>query len=438
MKNETIKKSSLSIFISLLLTAVCALMSLTVGVRAYSAHAAASATEEEDGDIVPSEEVFSYRTIFKVYYEKAEQIANDEGVEICSFEEFCDNYYNYDFDIKDYTEAVAYGYDLDELAGIELYSSGSGSSSQDAAYILSPDDYDITPSSAFKREPCYTEEYDYSLIKDGDIVYETLYPPEIDPFLKTGHCGLVYNTNKDSDYGKYIQTIDAVGSGVNFAMLDDTRIIRWKAIILRVEGADPEKVDEVKEFCYAQLGKEYDWTAPLDSDINGEKWYCSQLLYAAYNSVGINIRVRKNGSGNDVNPGSPLTPKDIYRSYNTYEIRLNFKYLGLEVVGKTGGNWEIRITNNNDFDVTAEYNSKMCFKDAAIFWTTQLKDIENITIGANDYVDVSIHTNLFADFITVSYMNDENRYVSYGNNLDKKTSTLTVRYNTVKGEVGEE
>lgn len=341
-----------------------------------------------------------------------------------SFDEFCANYYDSGLDLPHYTDSVvnAAFYDSDEVEARPM-------ASNDADYIMSATDYEYTPASEFQRAPVY-EAYNYSLIKEGDIVYET------DTILfNAGHNALIYDIDKDGAYGNYIQTIEAVGGGVQFGFLDDTRIVDFGVKILRVQGADDEVVDTAKYFIHEQLGKAYFLNIlRLNTSIDSDSWYCSELVYAAYKYAGIDIGVRKNDKGEDVYLSLGCIPSDIYKSYNVSEVSLEYiselYFIDISIIKKTGGDWTIRVYNSGNTEITVEYNAKMCFKNDAKNWTG-LNDQKFIVVKARDYENVVVSENILATSVAFSWVNKGRRMITYGYKLDKNDYTMIVEYSLI-------
>lgn len=124
-------------------------------------------------------------------------------------------------------------------------------------------------------------------------------------------------------------------------------------------------------------------------------------------------------------------------------------FLDIRIVRQQGGfiglhTWVIQVTNNNDFAVTVEYNSKMCNLDEASKWASALKDVESVYLAAHssthdEYVNSSGQTvpsthlqimeNWFAKYITVSFKHPQNnqRYISYACELNEN-GTMSVSY----------
>lgn len=330
-----------------------------------------------------SVEVVSYIDVFQSYYD----VVLDEAVEtgnsnICTFEEFCDKYYYSGMDIQSYTNSV--------ILNDETSSETSILSPGDADYILPQVDYSYTPANVFARQPVY-DLYDYSSVLSGDIVHETK-----TILFNAGHTAIIYDMSKSGGYGSYIQTMEAVGSGVTFGFIDDARMVDFGVIILRVSGATTSKVGQAKYFCRQQLGKSYFLNIlRLNTDINSTSWYCSEMIYAAYNYAGIDIGVKKDGAGNDVYLSLGCIPGDIYNSYNTYSVHIS-GFLDISVVSKASGKWTIAVSNNHNYGIAFEYNTKMCFKGDAESWSG-LNHIASASVAAGSSVNVVISENVFAN-----------------------------------------
>lgn len=103
-------------------------------------------------------------------------------------------------------------------------------------------------------------------------------------------------------------------------------------------------------------------------------------------------------------------------------------YLRLENVGS---GWKIKITNPSTQGLTVYYNSKMCNFNDAKNWTG-LKDVneDGVYIGPGSSKTVTITSNWFATSVTVSYVINGKRYISYANGLNGGGG-ISVNYNTV-------
>lgn len=407
------KKSIRKVFVSLALFLTAILITISVPVSGESIVSGPLSASNDNFEIITYEDVF--QGYYDMAIEKSQAINNSE---ICDFEQFCDDYYNSGMDLPQYTEAVIQrGNYMSQEA--EVSPTGSG----DAYYILPQLDYTITPANVFAKTPVYNL-YDYSNIEEGDIIYETN-----TILFNAGHTAIVYDIAKQSGVGDYIQTIEAVGSGVTFGFLDDSRMVDFQIIILRVPNASDNEIAAAKYFSYQQLGKSY-FLNPLrlNTSIESTSWYCSEMTYAAYLYAGINIGVKKDNFGNDVYLSQGCIPSDIYNSYNTYSIHMS-GFLDIAVFSKTGNKWTIQVINNLNYDIYFQYNAKMCFKENAAKWSG-LNDTTGGIIAARSTTNVIISENFFATSVAISWIDGNKRFVTYGDKLNTN-GAIRVLYNMI-------
>ena len=373
------------------------------------------------------EEVLSYVDVMQTYYEIAKgNIETD-----ITFEAFMNNYYSNSNNLQFYDYLINFSeqihsnvsmiemlnYNRQRSSGIE---NNGGVSGKDASYILtSSASYIITPMSAFAR-PIYRSVYNYSNLEDGDIIWETE-----TVFFDVGHNAIIEDTDKVYDQGLFIETIEAVGGGVQRGFLDDLRMVQYKCVILRPINNTTSIANKAIYFAKRQLGKGYflDITS-TGTSIDEISWYCSELVYASYLYAGIDI-CNMNGQTN-----RPCYPSDIANSNKIETVPTNqFRFLKLTLLGKSGDTWNVRIENPSLHDVTLEYNKKMCFLDDGKKWKC-LNDLAAINLSQKGSVDVGIHTNWFADAITTSYKVANLRFVTYANQLNTN-GTMSVFNNII-------
>ncbi len=106
------------------------------------------------------------------------------------------------------------------------------------------------------------------------------------------------------------------------------------------------------------------------------------------------------------------------------------EYVSLFIHSKSGSTWKIRIYNPNPFEVTAYYNSKMCFYGDAENWTG-LADVKDVQIAPYDDEYVEISENWFATSIAVSILHGSKRLVTFADNLDINNKTLSLHQNLI-------
>jgi len=171
-------------------------------------------------------------------------------------------------------------------------------------------------------------------VKVGDIVYEAEGGGGF-----TGHIAVVhkfiihpiYIYHGSSYAGSYtvrqIQLIEAIDVGVRYSILDDVRCDEKGVTILRSPLLTDSKWVTIRAFLEKQIGKDFSWfvgkaapglyiainVLPKHTSIDTPSWYCSELVWAAYLSAGIDIE--KSGWGQ---PG--VTPHDIKNNTKLKQI----------------------------------------------------------------------------------------------------------------------
>lgn len=294
---------------------------------------------------------------------------------------------------------------------IPISSSGGngGSSSQDADYILTDSyDYSVTPETAFARAPyhCF---YSYSNVENGDIVWETE-----TIFFNAGHNALITNIKHVSYYGIYIETIEAVGGGVQRGFLDDIRMTQFKCKILRVKGKTSENAKKAILFANLQIGKKYNLNIfRLNTAITSAQWYCSELVYASWKYAGIDIGVKMDSNGNDVFLQLGCLPNDINNSYNTYAITIVYG-LDLYFCGAKfeNGILSINVMNKTNVVLDLYYNSKFCKLEEAKTWEN-LNYLSKNKIAPYTYTTLSVKENNKNNVVATSYILGDCRYISF-------------------------
>ncbi|MBP5343128.1 hypothetical protein J6Y73_04310 [bacterium] len=310
-----------------------------------------------------------------------------------------------------------------------FYSKEQDRTSIDADYILSNQTYSITPNSEFKREPKYGF-YNLSNICVGDIIYES------DTFIgNIGHAAIVvdishYYYDANGLLKTYIQTVEAVGGGVQYGFLDDTRIAHYGTNICRVYLSTTAQKQAAVNFCLGQIGKWY-WydmdNTPIDIDENQHSWYCSELVYAAYyNAMNQGLQVGTLSDGH-------IMPFHIYDSWQTSTI-IDYDDIFLNIsISSSNPKWTIEVDNYTDNPVTVYYNTRMCFENDAMNWNN-LIDVSSFSLSSGSSSQKRIYERLFAGYITFSYIYNDGinsyRLVTYANNLSTN-GTLSKHVNII-------
>lgn len=380
--------------------------------------------------VAPEQPILDYQVLARNYYHYVtDQVSNPTRTE----DEFIYEFYNeYKNGFRDYLIEFAdeNNVELDMTSDTPVTRESSGSE----PYIISDSktafDQEIT-SIDFSQQPIY-KAFDYSDIQNGDIFVETK-----TKYAWIGHCGIISNTNKKStNYGTYVQTIEAVPDSVSFGYLDDWRIINYGIQIYRPKTNSNISIsNNAISYMSKQIGKPYSLHFSIDiKDDSG--WYCSELVYAAYYKSVLDVSER--GSGLDKinveNGGysSVIYPADIAKSSNVSLQEINDYFLELSINGKSSTLWGIRAKNKTDNVIGIFYNEKMCFSDDAKLWTN-LNDIRTLAAMPKETRTIGIYENWSATTIALSYttyyMGKQVRLISYADGLNSTTSEMNMYHN---------
>lgn len=130
--------------------------------------------------------------------------------------------------------------------------------------------------------------------------------------------------------------------------------------------------------------------------------------------------------GNSVNVSAQSDSNIISREY----VDNGDYYLDIAVYEKIGKTWTIYVENNSDEDITFYYNTMMCFSGDAEKWES-LRNIKvgRLLVGQGKYV--TIYENWFATSVAFSWIDGDERLITYGDNLDADDLTLSVYHSKV-------
>lgn len=383
-------------------------------------------------------EFLSYMTVFKYYFNKLNDKYNNIDNHI-TINEFMQMYYSQNNTIKEFTDNFPINqFAVDIQSDVNLLPNNptpNSTTSADENYMLGAylgNEY-YTEANYFKRTPIY-EAFDYSLIYEGDIIYESASK------MISRHVAFIYETSQPSAYGNYVQTIEAAPNGVEYGFLDDDRMVRFGVIIYRIHRATSSAIEIAKNFIKLQLGKPFNYNMvdnamKTNTSSDTPSWYCSELIFAAYYKAGYNIC--SNNSLRFDPETMPCLPIDITKGLLSERVNISqISFLELYIESFTydpswdNSYWSITIYNPNSESLTVQYNRKMCFLQDAKNWTG-LKHVETITINKYSQKTVTINQNALANSIAVSYIKGNYRYVTYGTDLYKIDLTLNTATNKI-------
>lgn len=151
-------------------------------------------------------------------------------------------------------------------------------------------------------------------VEIGDILIG--HSPNSDPYIPgywTHNAMVTYEEN-----GEWF-VVEAWFTGVRITKLSEYMARYNDVAILRVDSASDSQKKKAVRFALAQIGKPYDF-AVWTKQVYGYSYYCSELVWAAYKTVRIDI---------DAHPGFSLeyfwgvAPQEIYDDSDTREVYRN-------------------------------------------------------------------------------------------------------------------
>ena len=154
-----------------------------------------------------------------------------------------------------------------------------------------------------------TSSQDY-LGKDGDVIFQTSLSPQSQHIQDAtnsnlSHVGIIYI----KDGKPYV--FEAVGP-VKITPLDEW-IYRGKdnkyKVYRSIRPLSETDLNKMYDYCVSQQGKDYD----VKFQWNDDKIYCSELVWYAYNSIGVELSIPKPFSDFDIEKEE--IKKEIIRRY---------------------------------------------------------------------------------------------------------------------------
>ena len=122
----------------------------------------------------------------------------------------------------------------------------------------------------------------------------------------------------------------------------------------------------------------------------------------------------------------------MYNFIRSFSYSRTTNFCNMEVTGKNGSTWHIRITNCCSFSIDLYYNTKMCFESNALNWSGLNNVSQPISLSPNGYANVNISENWFATHVVCSFVTDcGHRWITAGKNLNSQNNTLTLQYATI-------
>ena len=390
--------------------------------------------------------------VMRRYYDELDDFKKNE----IEYEDFEDGYYSSGMSIKDYTETVK---ESTNIASSSSGSRGSGGKVDDVRHIISnyrkmngtgsrPSLSSVIPQFDkeelsinwdqnhemcfsleegrnpdipvyYEREELETEEekanyipWENADLRVGDIVWDTISSVEQDPINIVTHMALISNTCKrgytEDNYGNrkyfnFVETIEAFSSGVRFGFLDDDRILECGTVVLRVGLYMQNVRDSAVNFMLHQYGEPYDLDLTNNypvPDSSRNKWFCTQLVFAAYYNAGLDITEVISDSFDPVVDDNgiirtQIVADHIARGRWTYSVGFYDAYLEQFVsVSKYSNQFELTNLSGKPYNVS--------YAGSLYFWNDALKNYKtickkNVSVPDNSTVAVNISNNLLAN-----------------------------------------
>lgn len=367
----------------------------------------------------------------------ADQLLNDyygdvkaanEGKEICTFDEFCTTYKESYLDIEAFTEKVCkdpllqnsdyiFNVPVKKSSGDENYVIGKNKSWKDTGI----------PKTAFKRKPIYRNYYDIYSLRNCDIIYESF-----TIFGSIGHAACITqywtytNESNVDDRMGYCQTIEAVGSGVNYGFLDDERICKFGVLIYRYnQSLKLAQKTKITNFLANQVGENYFLASGYNPEDSNDTWMCSTLVEAAYENA--NIKLFDNP--HYVLPDELVTSSKIhlvdwlgeFLLVTKLELKYDFLFFGKH--------YDATIYNNTYDTLTVTYTKVIVPipLTGIDHWSYSTSITDTVTIPSQSSKTVRVNTKDGPNGFACMYTNNS-RYTSDGY---KKVDFITVK--TING-----
>lgn len=174
-----------------------------------------------------------------------------------------------------------------------------------------------------------TEVYEDINLKKGDIVWRNVDRENYPLFQFFSHSMMYIGRN--GDLYEFIESHGTDGV-VKFTktkeeIMQDTEIHGY---VSRVIGLDETYIDNAVAFMESQVGKEFleiiiqskNYNPDDPNDPNSDKWYCTEIIWAAYYNCYNHPDTKIYGEGVDIDSdrGKNVFPSDIFYSLHTEKI----------------------------------------------------------------------------------------------------------------------
>jgi uncharacterized protein YycO len=124
--------------------------------------------------------------------------------------------------------------------------------------------------------------------------------------------GIITGWKHDINGVEYLQCIEPDQYGVSYCAVCDERIDSDALSILHIDNST--KLQQIQAVAFAEAQMQKDYYLPIfmtmSTDVDTPSWYCSELVWACYKSVGLDIQNHDWVDTIGCEPGA--TPHNIY------------------------------------------------------------------------------------------------------------------------------
>ena len=445
---------------SILLTAITAVIAAASLGSVKTAEAAPQKETNDQYEVIDLKD-----KVMRDYYNELDESFKDE----LDFKTFEKGYYESDMPIRDYTETVK-----DTLNGLGPKRSPVQIGTLfigDARHIISnhrgswPFPFDTKPNFSdltinydqnhvmnfsisegrdpdipvyYEREELQTEyEIEQYIpwytqhVQMGDIVWDTISEVGIDFNDFITHMGMIVNPckvgkyveNGIDHYFRFVETIEAFAGGVRFGFLDDDRVLQCGTKVLRVAGASETARRNAVQFCLNQYDESYDldlFETNYNVPGNGRsRWYCTQLVFAAYYHQSIDLTYKSSNGYSVVSDGKiqgPITGDMIAAGDCMQEIHCDQAFENQFIqISRNGSNFQ--LSNLTAEGRKVNYTGSLYnFCDAYQNYRTICH--QQVYVYANTSAIVGISYNLAANTAAAWYEIGNTMYVTLAHSFD--------------------
>ena len=288
--------------------------------------------------------------------------------------------------------------------GVDIYPYSQGVDTTDP-------EFDATSNSWFKPHTNCKMQYsnqDFCPVCSTELIRKLEYISDYVPvplYYKENGISVAIENKSGGKWQLYLRndTGETKSFIYNAKMCFDNDAINWTGL------TDIERTNELAdgEETQIEISENYFATSIAISYIKGSKRY---ILYA-----------------NNLNTDGSMSSYGTSKSYSSY-TRNNMK---VDLIGKNGSNWLVKLTNNTGSGRTFYYTTTMCFEGDAQNWTG-LSNIGQVYLanGATTSEPLLISENTFATHISISYIDGTYRKIFYANNLTD-SGTMSAYANSI-------